>query len=76
LMADGSNTRSRSVANNFLPFGTKIKTNKPGPRGLRIFYVRDRIGFGSELDFWTDSCSDANQWGRRQITFRVLRYGR
>jgi 3D (Asp-Asp-Asp) domain-containing protein len=77
-MADGTRTRLRSVANNFLPLGSKIKiTSKhPGPYGLRIFYVRDRIGHGSQLDFWVPSCRYGINWGRRTIRFKVLRYGR
>lgn len=76
LMADGTQTRLRSVANNFLPLGTKIKLSRPGPYGLRIFYVRDRIGSGTELDFWVPSCSYGFVWGSRVVSFRVLRYGR
>lgn len=77
IMADGTRTRLRSVANNFLPLGSKIRlVGRPGPYGLRIFYVRDRIGSGSQLDFWVPSCRDGILWGRRIVKFRVLRYGR
>lgn len=75
-MADGTYTRKRSVANNFLPLGSKIKTRTAGPGGLRIFYVRDRIGHGSQLDFWVPTCGSAYKWGRRSVRFTVLRYGR
>lgn len=74
-MADGTQTRARSVAQNTLPLGSMIKTNKPGPGGIYIWYVRDRIGSGSELDFWTPSCSDALRWNK-PIKFRVLRRGK
>jgi 3D (Asp-Asp-Asp) domain-containing protein len=71
-MADGTRTRERSAAHKTLPLGTKIKLDRPGPGGVQIWYVRDRIGSGSELDLWTDSCSDARAWGRRKIRFRII----
>jgi len=77
LMADGSFTRPRSVAMNTLPFGSKI--NLVSPRsfyGLRYFVVRDRYGWGTQLDFWTSSCGRASAWGRRQVKVHVVRRGR
>ena len=76
-MADGTQTRPRSVAMNTLPLGSKIKLIKPRSfNGYRIFYVRDRIGYGSELDFWAPSCGQSMSWGRRPVTIKVLRTGR
>lgn len=75
-MADGTYTRARSVANNFLPLGSIIRTSRPGPGGYRIYVVRDRIGHGSALDFWTPTCRQAFSWGRRTVKFIVVRYGR
>lgn len=69
-MADGSQTRAGSVAANNYRLGTKL-TISPSPSGRRFFVVRDRIGYGSQLDIWTPSCSQARQWGRRQVTIRV-----
>lgn len=69
-MADGSYTRNGSVANNQYRLGTKL-TISPSPTGRRFFVVRDRIGYGSQLDFWVPSCGQARQWGRRSVTVRV-----
>lgn len=76
-MADGTYTRPRSVAMNTLPLGSKIKLISPRSfNGYRIFYVRDRIGWGSSLDFWSPSCAKSRQWGRRNVKIMVLRKGR
>lgn len=76
-MADGTFVRDRSIAMNSLPFGTKIKlVGKTTFFGRRVFYVRDRIGWGSELDFWHPSNSTCNNWGRRDVRYVVLKRGR
>lgn len=69
-MADGSPVRAGSVAHNGYPLGTRI-TVSPSFYGQRRFVVRDRIGWGTELDFWTPSCATAYAWGRRVVTVRV-----
>ena len=72
LMADGTNTRARSAASNALPLGTKIRlVGRAGPNGIRLYVIRDRIGWGSELDLWTSSCSDALAFGRRNLRFKI-----
>lgn len=68
-MADGSFTRAGSVAMNGVRLGTRI-TVSASPTGRRRFVVRDRIGFGSQLDFWTSSCGQAIRWGRRTVRWR------
>jgi 3D (Asp-Asp-Asp) domain-containing protein len=76
-MADGTQVRDRSVAMNSLPLGSKIKiTSEGGFFGRRIFYVRDRIGHGSQLDFWSPSCAKSRKWGRRNVRYVVIRRGR
>ena len=60
----------RLVANNFLPLGTKI-TVTASPTSRRRFVVRDRIGWGTQLDFWVPSCAQAIAWGRRTVRLRV-----
>lgn len=75
-MADGSQTRAGSVAMNSLPLGSKIRLVGRRFFGRRTFVVRDRIGYGSQLDFWAPSCSQSRQWGRRTVRFKVMRYGR
>jgi 3D (Asp-Asp-Asp) domain-containing protein len=69
-MADGSYTRSGSVAHNGYALGTHL-TIWPTPTGRRRFVVRDRIGWGTELDFWLPSCGQAIAWGRRTVHVRV-----
>jgi 3D (Asp-Asp-Asp) domain-containing protein len=66
LMADGTWTRAGSVAHNGYPLGTRL-TITPSPTGARRFVVRDRIGWGTQLDFWLPSCAWALGWGRRVV---------
>lgn len=68
-MADGSYTRARSVAHNGYPLGTKITVDPPF-RGVRRWVVRDRIGHGTQLDFWTPSCANAIRYGRKTVKVR------
>jgi len=72
LMANGQHTHYPAVAMNIWPLGTKITLKHKGPHGRRRFIVEDRIGWGSQLDFWVSSCSYANDvWGRRQVAYRL-----
>ena len=68
-MADGSAVRAGSVAHNGYPLGTRITVSPPF-YGRRRFVVRDRIGYGTELDFWVGSCAAARAWGRRSVSVR------
>ena len=72
VMADGTYTRPGSVAMDALPLHVRIRASRSpyGPR--RRFTVRDRIGFGSQLDFFVPSCARARQWGRRTVLVHVL----
>jgi hypothetical protein len=72
-MADGSYTRFRSVASNRHPLGTRLRIvgHPSGPRGIRRVVVRDRIGWGSSLDFWTPSCGMAMGFGRKRVTYKL-----
>jgi 3D (Asp-Asp-Asp) domain-containing protein len=69
-MADGTHTRSGSVANNSYRLGTKIRVS-PAVFGITRWVVRDRIGRGSSWDFWTPSCWQARQFGRRNIRIMI-----
>lgn len=69
-MADGSYTRAGSVANNHLSLGTRVEVTTSPTQG-RSFVVRDRIGWGTQLDFWVPSCARALLWGRRVVGLRV-----
>lgn len=70
-MADGSYTRRRSVASNFMPFGTKIRLVGRSFYGMRRFIVRDTGSalFDGHLDLWHTSCSNSINWGHRSIVF-------
>jgi 3D (Asp-Asp-Asp) domain-containing protein len=72
-MADGTQTRPRSAASNSLRLGTKIRITgrQAGPGGIRKYVIRDRIGYGTQLDLWTSSCYSARQFGRRTTTFKI-----
>lgn len=71
-MADGSGVRWGSVASNQYPLGTVLEV-RPAPYGRRRWVVRDRIGWGTQLDFWLPTCSGARTWGRRQVRIRRWR---
>lgn len=71
-MADGSLTRHGSVASNHYPLGTVLEV-RPAPLGRRLWVVRDRIGWGTELDFWLPSYRRALGWGRRVVRVRRAR---
>lgn len=81
LMADNRGVHGGAVANNLWPFGTRIELMRVWGRrsasfdGRRRFTVEDRIGSGSELDFYTGSCDYMDAWGRRDVTLRIVRWG-
>jgi len=68
-MANGRFTHVGAVAMNMLPLGKRVSVNR-SPTGLRFHRVEDRIGWGSQLDFYVPSCSRARAWGRRYVTVR------
>lgn len=79
-MANGHHVRWGAVAINFLALGTRIRMDRPVVAHRadgklvrrRSFTVADRIGYGTELDIWMPSCSDAAGYGRRTVGFRVV----
>ncbi len=72
VMADGTGVRAGSVASNRYPLGTVLEVT-PAPAGRRRWIVRDRIGWGTELDFWLPTCAAARTWGRRVVRLRPWR---
>lgn len=68
-MADGSAVRGGSLASNQYPLGTILEV-QPALGGRRRWTVRDRIGWGTRLDFWSPSCRNAFAWGRRIVRIR------
>lgn len=71
-MADGSQTRPGSVASNLYRLGTKLRVSRSPYGPGRVFVVRDRVGFGSQLDFFVASCGRARFWGRRTVRVHVI----
>jgi 3D (Asp-Asp-Asp) domain-containing protein len=71
-MADGTQTRPGSVASNLYRLGTRLRVSRsPYGRG-QVFVVRDRVGWGSSLDFYVASCSRARYWGRRTVHVHII----
>lgn len=70
IMKDGSQTRRGSLAHNGYPLGTRVWV-QPAIFGRHRYTVRDRIGSGSEADFWTASCAGAIAFGRRPVRITV-----
>ena len=71
VMADGTRVRWGSVASNWHPLGTRIRLTRR-VNGRRVFTVRDRIGSGSQLDFFMPSCQAGIRYGRRVVRYRVM----
>lgn len=71
VMADGTHVRFGSAASNRHALGTRLRLLGVRFRGRRTFIVRDRIGYGSDLDLWSPSCSASRAWGRRRVRYRV-----
>jgi 3D (Asp-Asp-Asp) domain-containing protein len=69
--ASGQPVRFGDVANNFLPFGTRIRLDHP-VFDRRVFTVEDRIGSGSELDIYNSSETACIGYGRHTIGFTVI----
>ena len=68
-MSDGTWTRWGSAASNHYALGTRIQIDRAF-YGRRRFTVRDRIGWGSDLDLWAPSCGMSLGWGRRTVRVR------
>jgi hypothetical protein len=64
ITASGERPFVGEVANNTYPLGTRIVVS-PAVWGRTRFVVEDRIGSGSELDFYNSSCAAAVAFGRR-----------
>lgn len=72
--ASGKQLRVGYVANNALPLGTWIELRKP-IQGRRFYRVEDRIGWGSDLDIYMESCADMHSFGRRIVKYRAVANG-
>ncbi|MBU2540257.1 3D domain-containing protein [Patescibacteria group bacterium] len=73
ITASGSTVREGIVANNLLPFGTKIMV--PQLYGDKIFVVEDRMNRKKgnyHLDIWFSSYSEAKKFGAEIAYVEVL----
>lgn len=59
----------RTLAHNGFPLGTRVWV-EPAVRYRHRWVVRDRIGWGSQADFWAPSCGEAISYGRRTVHIR------
>jgi len=73
ITASGSYVRDGIVANNLLPFGTRIRI--PEVYGDKIFVVEDRMNRKKgyyHVDVWLSSYWQAKSFGAKRTTIEVL----
>ena len=73
ITASGSHVRDGIVANNLLPFGTKIRI--PEVYGDKIFVVEDRMNRRKgyyHFDVWFSDYWQAKNFGAKRTTIEVL----
>ena len=73
ITASGSYVRDGIVANNLLPFGTKIRI--PEVYGDKIFVVEDRMNRKKgyyHIDVWLSDYWQAKSFGAKRTTIEVL----
>ena len=75
VTASGQYTLPGEVAMNIEPLGTHIIVS-PAVFERTHYVVLDRIGYGTQLDFYTVRCSDAVTFGRRVIHYHIALTGR
>lgn len=76
ITAAGTRTRAGVIAMNGVRLGTLVRVTRSPLPGRRVFQVTDRIGYGSQLDFWVPSCATARAWGRRTTSYRIVGWER
>ena len=73
ITASGKMVRDGIVANNFLPFGTKIKI--PEIFGDKIFVVEDRMSFVKgkyQFDIWVEDYFEALKFGAKKTYVEII----
>lgn len=72
ITASGTRCREGVVAANHLPIGTKILIEGYGDR---IFVVEDKMNrrYSRRIDIWMKSYDQARRFGKREITYYVLK---
>jgi len=73
ITASGSNVRDGVVANNLLPFGTKVRI--PELYGDKVFVIEDRMHWKKgyyHLDIWFPETNQAVEFGAKNAYIEVL----
>ncbi|MDD2696553.1 MAG: hypothetical protein PHE52_00080 [Candidatus Pacebacteria bacterium] len=73
ITAAGTEVRDGIIANNILPFGTRVRI--PELYGDRIFVVEDRMSWKKSnyhIDIWLPSYSEAKDFGAKRTYIEVL----
>ena len=73
ITASGSKVKDGVVANNLLPFGTKIRI--PELYGDRVFTVQDRMNWRKSyyhIDIWFSSYNQAKKFGAKSAYIEIL----
>ena len=71
--ASGTKVREEIIANNLLPFGTKVRI--PELYGEKIFVVEDRMHWRKshyQIDIWFPSKQEAKEFGAKRTYIEVL----
>ena len=73
ITAAGTQVRDEIIANNLLPFGTKVRI--PELYGDKIFIVEDRMSWVKgdyQIDIWFPSFEEALNFGAKRTYIEVL----
>jgi 3D (Asp-Asp-Asp) domain-containing protein len=73
ITASGKTTKDGIVANNYLPFGTKVKI--PELYGEKVFIVEDRMSWkksNNHFDVWFSSYQEAKNFGVKRTVIEIL----
>jgi len=73
ITAAGTEVRDGIIANNILPFGTKVRI--PELYGDKIFVVEDRMSWKKgnyQVDIWLPSYWEAKEFGAKRTYIEVL----
>ena len=73
ITASGTGVKDGIVANNLLPFGTRIRI--PEIYGDKIFVIEDRMNprIGPyHIDIWLPSYQEALNFGRKNVFIEIL----
>lgn len=73
ITASGKTTEDGIIANNYLPFGTKVRV--PELYGEKVFVVEDRMNWKKSnyhFDIWFPSYQEAKNFGVKRTVIEIL----